>query len=90
MPVGFGYLPDDLAGNARGNDSRRDISLDDTARADDRIVSYRRARQDRRARAYPNIIAHRYGLGDLDALFAHLRIERMLGGGEQAVRRNNS
>ena len=88
MFVFFGDLPTDAAGHAGRHHARGDVFGDDASRPDDGIIPDGHARKHDRARAQPYVVAYGHGFRHFHARLSLFRVERVFGGRDAAVRRD--
>lgn len=88
MFVFFGDLPTDAAGHAGRHHARGEVFGDDASRPDDGIIPDGHARKHDRARAQPYVVAYGHGFRHFHARLSLFRVERVFGGRDAAVRRD--
>ena len=86
--VSFRNFPENTAGVPGGDGVGRNISGDDASGSNDTVVSDGHSGKNGRTGADPDVAADRDRHGDFQSRLALFRINRMLGGGETAVRSN--
>lgn len=83
--IGFAYAADDMTGHTCGHYTFRDVSVDYTAGADDRIGADRNTGQDGDICPDPDVISDMDGQGDLQAFDPLGCIKGMPGGCDDTV-----